>query len=73
MINNPAVDRGRDVRQQICAFIVEFTEQHGYPPTKMEIGEAVGVSVRSITRHINKLLAEGRVTQGPGPRTLRVT
>lgn len=73
MINNPAVDRGEEMRRRICEFIVSFTAEHGYPPTMIEIGEAVGISVRSVTRHVHRLLDEGRVTQGPGPRTLRVT
>jgi len=53
--------RSRDLnekRRQILEFIVKATEDHGYPPTVREIGEAVGLKSSSTVHFHLKILAE---------------
>jgi repressor LexA len=47
-----------DKRRQILEFIVRATEEHGYPPTVREIGEAVGLKSSSTVHFHLKILAE---------------
>ncbi len=66
------VERGQRMRAEICRFVPAFTTEHGYPPTITEIAAHLQISVRSTHRHVHRLLDEGRLSVGPGPRTLRV-
>ncbi|MBM3499986.1 MAG: transcriptional repressor LexA [Armatimonadetes bacterium] len=53
--------RSRDLnekRRRILEFIVKATEQHGYPPTVREIGEAVGLKSSSTVHFHLKILTE---------------
>lgn len=70
---NKAVEEGRDKRRRVLVFVHEFIEEHGYSPTKQEIATHLGVEPKVAAKHVNRLVAEGHLTQGPGPRTIRLT
>jgi len=43
--------------EQVLAFIRDYLEMHGYPPTVREIGRAVGISSTAAVTHHTKHLA----------------
>ncbi len=55
------------VRQKrILQFIEDFVQQHGYPPTIREIGEAVGIASTSVVNYnLNKLVDRGYIERTP--------
>lgn len=63
---------GRDHRLQILVFIEEC-EKQGINPSVREIAENAGISPPSTMKHIEKLVALGRLTRTPGTaRSLRL-
>ncbi|MDW8325220.1 MAG: transcriptional repressor LexA [Anaerolineales bacterium] len=51
-------------QQEILNFISRFSEEHQYPPTIREIGEAVGISSTSVVNYnLNKLAEEGYIVR----------
>lgn len=44
-----------ETQRAIFAFIVEYVDQHGYPPTVREIGESFGRSTSYVARHLRVL------------------
>lgn len=74
MIDNMA--RGERTRQDILEYIKQYIRQHSYPPSRREIGEAVGLkSTASVQSHINRMLSEGILetdVEAGSPRALRV-
>jgi len=61
------------VRQhEIWGFLVEYVDQHGYPPTVREIGEAVGLaSPSTVHAHLANLERAGLLKRDPSkPRAL---
>ncbi|QNN53181.1 LexA family protein [Nocardioides mesophilus] len=56
----------------LCEAIERYTAEHGYSPTRGELAEATGLGESTVRRHLKSLIAEGRVTEGSGPRTLRL-
>lgn len=64
-------EEGRRRREEILEAIERYIDEHGYSPTKAELAVTLGVSEETIYRHIKKLVAEGRLEEGSGPRTLR--
>lgn len=53
-------EHGREIRQQMLQYIVSYIEEHGYPPTYREIGDAVGLgSSSSVYTHIMRMFREG--------------
>ena len=70
--NKAAIEEGIRKREQVVAFIDGFIAEHGYPPTIDEIAADLGVIHKSAAKHVNKLIEQGRLTKGPGPRTLRI-
>ncbi|KRL75754.1 LexA repressor [Secundilactobacillus paracollinoides DSM 15502 = JCM 11969] len=59
----------------ILQYIYDQTQEHGYPPTVREIGEAVGLSSTSTVHgHIARLTKKGYLIKDPTkPRALEVT
>jgi len=54
-------------QQQIYAIILSFTDEHGYPPSIREIGEAVGLkSPSTVHFHMKGLRAAGLISQAEG-------
>jgi len=76
-VAGPAAELGNDLtaRQgRILAFIRDWVEQHGYPPSVREIGEAVGlVSPSSVAYQLKELEKKGFLRRDPNrPRAVDV-
>ena len=56
--------------------LIEYIDEHGYPPTTREIGEMVGLkSTSSVHAHLQRLLKEGKIETDAGlgvPRAIRI-
>lgn len=67
---------GKKVREQIRQVIIDYIQQHGYPPTVREIGEAVGLkSTSSVKMHLDRMFADGMLETDANigtPRAIRV-
>jgi repressor LexA len=61
-------------QQEIFDFLVAYQEQHGYPPTVREIGEAVGLaSPSTVHAHLANLERAGHLRRDPTkPRALEL-
>src|SRR5215467_15235769 len=61
-------------QQEIWGFLVEYVDQHGYPPTVREIGEAVGLaSPSTVHAHLANLERAGLIKRDPTkPRALEL-
>jgi len=59
----------------VLRYIYESTAEQGFPPTYLEMRDALQVkSTSSVAHHVDTLEARGLVTRKPGcPRTLQVT
>ena len=63
-----------DRQQQIWNYLVEYVDQHGYPPTVREIGEEVGLaSPSTVHAHLANLERAGLLRRDPTkPRALEL-
>ncbi|HVU15089.1 MAG TPA: hypothetical protein VHD90_27635 [Phototrophicaceae bacterium] len=52
--------------QNVYKFIKSYLKQHKYPPTLREIGEGCYLSTAAVTRHLDRLEWEGKLTREPG-------
>jgi repressor LexA len=60
-------------QRQMLAYIREYIQAHGWPPTVREIGAALGIkSTSTVAHHLRALARLGYVELGPGARTIRV-
>ena len=61
-------------QQEIWDFLVDYVDQHGYPPTVREIGEAVGLaSPSTVHAHLANLERSGLLKRDPTkPRALEL-
>ncbi len=64
-----------DRQQQIWDYLVSYVDEHGYPPTVREIGEAVGLaSPSTVHAHLANLERAGLLKRDPTkPRALELT
>ena len=61
------------MKEKILTAITTYIQQHGYPPTLREIGEAVALkSTSSVHDYLQRMDTEGIIALGNGPRTIRV-
>jgi repressor LexA len=62
-------------QQQIWDFLVRYVDEHGYPPTVREIGEAVGLaSPSTVHAHLANLERAGLLRRDPTkPRALELS
>jgi repressor LexA len=62
-------------QQQIWEFLVQYVDQHGYPPTVREIGDAVGLaSPSTVHAHLANLERAGLLKRDPTkPRALELS
>jgi repressor LexA len=62
-------------QQEIWNYLVEYVDQHGYPPTVREIGEHVGLaSPSTVHAHLANLERAGLLRRDPTkPRALELT
>ena len=55
--------QNKEIKERILEYIVGFMDANGFAPTYREIASAVGLrSPSSVSRHIEQLKAEGRIT-----------
>lgn len=70
------VEHGQRMREKILEAIIQYIQQHGYPPTVREIGDMVGLkSPNSVHRQMKKMLETGMIDTDAGigfPRAIRV-
>src|SRR5438477_3030050 len=61
-------------QQEIWDFLVDYVDQHGYPPTVREIGEAVGLaSPSTVHAHLANLERAGLLRRDPTkPRAIEL-
>ena len=61
-------------QQEIWTFLTEYVDEHGYPPTVREIGEAVGLaSPSTVHAHLANLERAGLIRRDPTkPRALEL-
>src|SRR5881409_886702 len=61
-------------QQEIWDYLVEYVDQHGYPPTVREIGEQVGLaSPSTVHAHLANLERAGLLRRDPTkPRALEL-
>jgi len=62
-------------QQEIWEFLVQYVDEHGYPPTVREIGEKVGLaSPSTVHAHLANLERAGLIKRDPTkPRALELT
>ena len=64
------------MKQKIYDYIVDYIQEHGYPPTVREIGAGVGLkSTSSVYYHLQKMLDLGMLetdAEESAPRAIRV-
>lgn len=58
--------RGMDRRDLILAFILQYQQQNGFPPSVSEISAEVGTVRSNIHHHLRVLSKEGRLTSKNG-------
>lgn len=68
--------RGERIRGEMLEFIRQYLYEHGYPPSRKEIADGVGLrSTSSVQSHIERMLAEGMLetdVEEGSPRALRI-
>lgn len=55
-----------DRQQRVLDFVQAFIDEHQYPPTLDEIGEALGMSAPGATYHLNVLERKGYIARDTG-------
>ncbi|MER3403660.1 MAG: hypothetical protein C4337_10370 [Armatimonadota bacterium] len=61
-------------QKAILQFIVEYTREHGYPPTLREIQQSTGTvkSLRGVAIHLDALQRKGYIERGSQARSIRI-
>ncbi len=55
-----------DQQDTVLTFITRFVQEHGFPPTLREIGDAIGLAnVNAVRGHLAALEKKGRITKFP--------
>ncbi len=53
-------------QQNVLTFVSTFQQEHGYPPTLREIGEAIGLAnINAVRGHLDALERKGYITRTP--------
>ena len=67
-------DQHAGLQKQVLAFLRQFLNEHGYPPTYEEIREALGLSSKShVSYYLGALEQAGLIERTPhAPRSLRL-
>lgn len=62
-----------DKQERILAFITEYIEERGYPPSIREIGNAFGISsLRGVTVHLDALERKGMIKRLSTSRSITI-
>lgn len=61
-------------QKTIMQFIVDYTREHGYPPTLREIQQNTGMvrSLRGVAIHLDALQRKGYIERGSQARSIRI-
>ncbi|MCH8274842.1 MAG: transcriptional repressor LexA [Armatimonadetes bacterium] len=60
-------------QETILCFIRDYVQDHGFPPSIREIGDAVGIaSLRGVTCHLDALQRKGYIARGSTPRCIKI-
>lgn len=61
-------------RNQVLNYIIDFIDEHGYPPTTREICDGIGVtSTATVNRHVHVLRDDGFIAFEDGKnRTITI-
>ncbi len=61
-------------QKAVLQFIVQFTREHGYPPTLREIQQGIGTvkSLRGVAIHLDALQRKGYIERGSQARSIRI-
>ncbi len=61
-------------QQAILQYIMQFTREHGYPPTLREIQQGIGTvkSLRGVAIHLDALQRKGYIERGSQARSIRI-
>jgi SOS-response transcriptional repressor LexA len=57
---------GEGQRNRLLAFIPQFIDRHGYPPTIADMSAALDLSRTAVVWHLEMLRDEGKVTYVDG-------
>lgn len=61
-------------QEAILQFILQYVQQHGYPPSIREIGAHFQIgSLRGVTVHLDALEKKGYIERANTPRSIRIT
>jgi repressor LexA len=60
------VRQERKTTREVFQFIQKYTQQHTHPPTIREIAEGCFLSTSSVTRHLDRLEEQGRLSREVG-------
>lgn len=75
-MNKTTTEQGYETRKRIYDFVVDYIQEHGYPPTVREIGDGVYLaSTSSVHGHILQMLENGTLetdAQNGSSRAIRV-
>ena len=66
------MQRGIDRRLQLLEALAAFIDENSYSPTERELAGMVGMSRSGARYQIGILRRQGRITGGPGHRTMRL-
>lgn len=60
-------------QEEILRFVVDYTQDSGYPPSIREIGNQFGIgSLRGVTVHLDALEKKGYIERANTPRSIKV-
>ena len=75
-MNRPTTEQGRDTREKIYGYVVDYIAEHGYSPTVREIADGVYLSSSSaVHNQLIRMFAEGTLetdAKTGTPRAIRV-
>lgn len=74
MPSEELIQQGERRREQMREFIEDFWREHGYSPSIIEIGEAVGIlSPNSVRSHLQRMVLDGVIKMDAGvSRSIRL-
>lgn len=61
-------------QKAVLQYVVQFTREHGYPPTLREIQQGIGTvkSLRGVAIHLDALQRKGYIERGSQARSIRI-
>lgn len=59
------------IREEIFKYIATYISKHVYPPSRKEIGDALGITGTTVNRHITAMIEDGILETDAEPGTQR--